>query len=124
MLDYRTYQKNDFVQILGTFSESTYFLLDGTLQMYGAHNQYIGFMKPGSYFSNSSSFNYKSLAYIFSEDISVVGVLKPESVQMLKQAYEKWFAYYQQMSHTKLKILEEYLNQLLLSRNIEVTKEN
>jgi hypothetical protein len=45
LLEIRVYQKNDFITRLGAYDKNTYFVLDGVLYMYGANDEYIGYLR-------------------------------------------------------------------------------
>ena len=52
-LTFRTYMKGEFMVYGGSYSTTSYILLEGDLVVFGMNEDYIGYLTPGVMYSNS-----------------------------------------------------------------------
>ena len=91
--------------MLGAYDLNTYFVLDGLLYMYGANDEYIGYLRRGSHISNvcTNNFEYKRLSNIFTTKFCVLGVLSQENLIKMSEAYPEWFTYFTELNKIIMK---------------------
>lgn len=112
--------------MVGTYDPNTYIVLDGTLYMYGANDEYIGYLRRGSHISNVcvNNFEYKRLSNIFTTKFCIIGVLSQDGLLQMSEAYPEWFTYFAELNRVMMKTQGSYLESLLISKGLENIAEN
>ena len=93
--------------MLGSYDPNTYFILDGNLFVYGANNEYLGYLRRGSHFSsvyNGYDFESKRLANIFATKFCIIGVLSEENLFKMSKAFPDWYSYFTELNSIFMKI--------------------
>ena len=82
----------EFIVIGGTYSTNTYVILDGEACVFGLNNEMIGIMRNGCHFSNDTKhvFENKRLCHIVAKQITTVGIIERENLELLYEAYPEW----------------------------------
>lgn len=83
-------------------------------------------MRTGAFISNecAKSYQNKSLCNIFSEGLSILGVLTSDKAIKMKQAYPEWFQYFSELNLIKINIFENNINDHLSDKGIPINEEN